>query len=190
MAKITFIGAGSLQFTRRLARDIFTFPLLKDAKICLLDINAERLKFAKESVQRIIDMGNYPATVEATMNRAEALQDADAVLCTILSGDTSVWRYDIEIPMKYGIDFNVGDTRGIAGMFRALRTIPVMLDIIKDVERYCPRAIFLNYTNPMAMLCRAMQSRSQVQISGLCHSVQGTAGMLSQWIGAPSDEIT
>jgi alpha-galactosidase len=190
MAKITFIGAGSLQFTRRLTRDIFTFPLLKNSTICLMDINAERLKFAKDSVERIIAMGNYPARVEATMDRAEALKNADAVLCTILSGDTSVWRHDIEIPKKYGIDFNVGDTRGIAGIFRALRTIPVMLDIMKDVEHYCPNTIFLNYTNPMAMLCRAMQSQSQVQITGLCHSVQGTAWMLSQWINAPSDEIS
>lgn len=194
MAKITFIGAGSLQFTRRLARDIFTFPLLKDATIVLMDIDAERLKFAKESVQRVIDIGNYPAKVEATMDRREALNDADAVVCTILAGDTNVWRYDIEIPMKYGVNFNVGDTRDVAGIFRALRTIPVMLEIIKDVEQCCPDAIFLNYTNPMAMLCRAMQRISSHpdpgRITGLCHSVQGTAHMLSQWINAPSHEIT
>jgi alpha-galactosidase len=190
VTKIAFIGAGSLGFTRALVRDILTFPLLEDATLALMDIDAERLEFAQKSVQRIVDLGTYPARVEATMDRGEALKDADAVLCTILVGDTEVWRHDIEIPMRYGVDFNVGDTRGVAGIFRALRTIPVMLDIVRDVERYCPDAIFLNYTNPMAMLCRAMQRESDVRITGLCHSVQGTAMMLAGWIGAPMEEIT
>ncbi|MBD3183391.1 alpha-galactosidase [Candidatus Poribacteria bacterium] len=190
MAKITFIGAGSLGFTRGLARDILTFPLLQDATLTLMDINAERLEFAQKAVQRIVDMGNYPAKVEATMDRAEALKDADAVMCTILAGGVDVWQYDITIPKKYGIDTNVGDTRGPSGVFRALRTIPVMLDIVKDMEKQCPDAILLNYTNPMAMLCRAMQRESFIQLTGLCHSVQGTAMMLARWIGAPYDEIT
>jgi len=190
MTKIAFIGAGSLGFTRGLTRDVLTFPLLEDATLSLMDIDAERLEFARKSVQRIVDMGGYPAKVEATMDRAEALKGADAVLCTILVGDTDVWRHDIEVPMKYGVDFNVGDTRGVAGIFRALRTIPVMFGIVKDMERYCPDAIFLNYTNPMAMLCRAMQRESPVRITGLCHSVQGTAMMLAGWIGAPYEEVT
>jgi alpha-galactosidase len=190
MTKIVFIGAGSLEFTRELARDILTFPLLKDATLSLMDIDAERLEFAQKSVQRIVDIGNYPAKVEATMDRVEALKGADAVLCTILAGGTEVWRHDIEIPKRYGVDINIGDTRGPSGIFRALRTIPVMLDIIKDVEMHCPDAIFLNYTNPMAMLCRAMQRESFVRITGLCHSVQGTAMMLADWIGAPYEEIT
>jgi alpha-galactosidase len=118
------------------------------------------------------------------------MKGADGVVCTILAGGVNVWRYDIEIPKKYGVDINVGDTRGPAGIFRALRTIPVMLDICKDIEKYCPNAIFLNYTNPMAMLCRAMQGQSKVQVTGLCHSVQGTAEMLAEWIGAPMDEVT
>jgi alpha-galactosidase len=190
MTKIAFIGAGSLEFTRDLARDILTFPLLQDATLWLMDINAERLEFARKSVQRIVDLGGYPAQVEATLDRAEALQGADAVVCTILAGGTEVWRHDIEIPMKYGVDTNIGDTRGPSGIFRALRTIPVMLDIIRDVERLCPDAIFLNYTNPMAMLCRALQRESFVSVTGLCHSVQGSAMMLARWIGAPFDEIT
>jgi alpha-galactosidase len=124
------------------------------------------------------------------MDRVEALKGADFVLCTILVGETEVWRYDIEIPKKYGVDTNVGDTRGPSGIFRALRTIPVMLSIVKDMERYCPNAIMLNYTNPMAMLCRAMQRESFIPVTGLCHSVQGTAEMLAEWIGAPMSEIT
>jgi len=190
MTKIAFIGAGSLGFTRGLVRDVLTFPLLKDATLALMDINAERLEFAQKSVQRIVDMGQYPARVEATMDRVEALKGADAVLCTILAGGTEVWRYDIEIPKKYGVDTNIGDTRGPSGIFRALRTIPVMVSIVKDMERYCPDAVLLNYTNPMAMLCRAMQRESFIRLTGLCHSVQGSAMMLAEWIGAPYEEIT
>jgi alpha-galactosidase len=190
MTKIAFIGAGSLGFTRKLARDLLTFPLLQDATLALMDIDAERLDFSQKSVQRIVEMGKYPAKVEATMDRTEALKDADVVLVTILAGGTDVWRYDIEIPKKYGVDINIGDTRGPSGIFRALRTIPVMLDIAQDMERYCPDATMLNYTNPMAMLCRAMQRETSIRLTGLCHSVQGTAMMLAHWIGAPMEEIT
>jgi alpha-galactosidase len=190
MTKVAFIGAGSIGFTRGLVRDLLTFPILQDATIALMDIDAERLEFARKSVQRIIDLGNYPARIETTMDRAEALQGADAVMVTILAGSTDVWRYDIEIPKQFGVDINVGDTRGPSGIFRALRTIPVMVDIAHDMERYCPNATMLNYTNPMAMLCRAMQHESKIRLTGLCHSVQGTAGMLAGWIGAPMDEIT
>jgi alpha-galactosidase len=190
MTKITFIGAGSLGFTRGLVRDILTFPLLKNSKLVLMDINKDRLDFAKKAVQSIIEKGKYPAQVEATLDRKKALKGADVVLCTILAGGTQVWRHDIEIPKKYGIDINIGDTRGPAGIFRALRTIPVMLDICRDMERYCPKAILLNYTNPMAMLCRAIQKKSFIQSMGLCHSVQGTARMLAKWINTPMEKIT
>ncbi|MBC7256285.1 MAG: alpha-galactosidase [Chloroflexi bacterium] len=186
---MAFIGAGSFGFTRSLVRDILTFPLLQDATLALMDIDAERLSYIQRAVDRIIAEGHYPAKVEATMNRAEALEGADAVICTILAGGVEIWRYDIEIPKKYGVDTNVGDTRGPSGIFRALRTIPVMLDICRDIERYCPNAILLNYTNPMAMLCRAMQRETKVKVTGLCHSVQGTAAMLARWIGAPIEEI-
>ncbi len=190
MPKIAFIGAGSLEFTRGLVRDILTFPLLENSTLVLMDINPERLDFARRAVQRIVDEGRSPARVVATLNRREALRDADVVLTTILAGGVQVWRHDIEIPRKYGIDTCVGDTRSISGVFRALRTIPVMLEICRDMEKLCPRAILLNYTNPMGMLCRAMQKATSIQVTGLCHSVQGTAGMLARWIGAPIEEIT
>lgn len=189
MAKIAFIGAGSIGFTRGLVRDILTFPLLEDSEIALMDIDKERLSFAKKAVDTIVERAGGKAKVTATMNRAEALKGADGVMITILAGRCNVWKYDIEIPKKFGVDVNVGDTRGISGVFRALRTIPVMLDIAKDIEKYCPKAIVLNYTNPMAMLCRAVQSQSDIQFTGLCHSVQGTAEMLAKWIKAPMDEI-
>ena len=190
MAKIAFIGAGSLGFTRGLVRDMLTFPLLQDATFALMDIDEERLDFAKRAVESIVERSGHPAKVEATIQRKSALKGADAVLCTILSGGVDVWKHDILIPNKYGVDTNVGDTRGPSGIFRALRTIPDMLAICRDVERYCPKALMLNYSNPMAMLCRAMQRETRVQVSGLCHSVQGTAHMLAGWIGAPMDEIT
>ena len=190
MPKITFIGAGSFGFTRTLVRDLLTFPLLEGSTLCLMDINADRLESSRRAVQRIVDEGNYPATVVTTLDRVEALRDADYVLVTILAGATDVWRHDIEIPKKYGVDMNVGDTRSVAGIFRALRTIPVMVDIARDMERYCPGAVMLNYTNPMAMLCRAIDRTTDIVVTGLCHSVQGTAEMLAKWIGAPMDEIT
>lgn len=190
MTRIVFIGAGSLGFTRGLVRDILTFPVLKDATLVLMDIDKERLEFARRAVESIVERGGYPAKVEATLDRKKALKGADVVLCTILAGGVQVWRHDIEIPKKYGIDINVGDTRGVAGIFRALRTIPVMLDICRDMERYCPEAILLNYTNPMAMLCRAMQKETSIKVTGLCHSVQGTAEMLAKWINTPMEEIT
>jgi len=188
--KITFIGAGSLGFTRGLVRDLLTFPALADADIWLMDIDQDRLQFADTAVRRIVQAGKYPATVHSTLDRREALDGADGVLCTILAAPVSVWRHDIEIPKKYGVDINVGDTRGPAGVFRALRTIPVMLSICRDMEEVCPDAILLNYTNPMAMLCRAMQSETKIRLTGLCHSVQGTAEMLASWIGAPMNEVT
>ena len=190
MPKITFIGAGSFGFTRTLVRDLLTFPLLEGSTLCLMDIDAKRLEWSRRAVQRIVDEGRYPATVVTTLDRAEALRDADYVLVTILAGATDVWRHDIEIPKKYGVDMNVGDTRSVAGIFRALRTIPVMVDIARDMERYCPGALMLNYTNPMAMLCRAIDRETDIVVTGLCHSVQGTAEMLARWIGAPMDEIT
>ena len=189
MTKIAFIGAGSLSFTNELVRDVLTFPLLEDSLLSLMDINQERLLWALKGVENLIAAGNRPARVEATLDRRTALQDADVVLTTILAGSTDVWRHDIEIPKKYGVDVSVGDTRGPSGIFRFLRTINPMLDIVRDMEKYCPQAVLLNYTNPMAMLCASLQRQSFIPVTGLCHSVQGTAMMLAEWIGAPFKEI-
>lgn len=188
--KFTFIGAGSLGFTRDLVRDILTFEAFKDCEIMLMDIDDTRLKYAKDGVTRIVEAGKYPAVVKATTNRLEALKDADGVLITILQGGVDVWRHDIEIPSKYGIDICVGDTRGPSGIFRFLRTAPVLLDIIRDVEKVCPKAIVLNYTNPMAMLVSYLQTQTNVNVTGLCHSVQGTAEMLAKWINADPKDIS
>jgi len=189
MTKITFIGAGSLSFTHELVRDILTFPILQDAHLVLMDIHPERLEYAKQGVEKLITAGNHPAKVTATLDRLEALCNADVVLTTILAGSTEVWRHDIEIPKKYGVDINVGDTRGPSGIFRFLRTINPMMDIVRDMEKVCPNAVLLNYTNPMAMLVSAIMKQSFITVTGLCHSVQGTAMMLAGWIGAPYEEI-
>ena len=190
MKKFAFIGGGSFTFTRNLVRDILTFPAFQDAEIALMDIDAERLGYIKQAVEKIIKAGGYPATVTATMDRVEALKGADGVLCTILAGDVDVWKYDVLIPEKYGVDVCVGDTRGPSGIFRFLRTVPVMLSICEDIEKYCPNAVFLNYTNPMAMLCRAMQEKfPNLKITGLCHSVQGTAELIARMCGVDPTEI-
>lgn len=190
MKKIAFIGAGSFGFTRTLVKDILTFPEFADAQIALMDVNAERLDYITRAVNKIIAKGNYPATVLPTMDRKTALENADGVLITILAGGPQIFRTDIEIPKKYGVDINIGDTRGPSGIFRFLRTAPQMLEIARDVEKYCPNAVVLNYTNPMAMLCRYLQSTTSINVTGLCHSVQGTAEMLAKWIDAPMEEIT
>lgn len=190
MKKITFIGAGSMVFTRNLVRDLLTFPAFSDAEIALMDINPENLEIAAAGVEKIIQAGHYPAHVLATTDRIEALKDADGVVCTIAVGSREIISKDVDIPMKYGVDFCVGDSRGVSGIFRALRTWPVLLDICRDMEKYCPKAVFLNYTNPMAILCRAMQSETALTVTGLCHSVQGTSEMLARWIGADMNDVT
>ena len=189
--KFAFIGAGSFGFTRALIRDILSFPALSDSVIYLMDVNEQRLGYIKQAVDAIIAAGKYTASAVATLDRREALKDADGVICTILAGDVDVWQHDILIPKKYGVDTNVGDTRGPSGIFRYLRTINPILDIAKDIDELCPKAIFLNYTNPMAMLCRTVQGvYPNMVTSGLCHSVQGTAEMLAKWIGAEMEDIT
>ena len=191
MKKITFIGAGSFGFTRTLVKDILSFPDFSDAHISLMDINQERLDYIEKAVNKIVKLGNYPAKVTATTDRAAALAGSDGVIITILHGEVDIWRHDIEIPKKYGVDTNVGDTRGPSGIFRYLRTAPVMLNICRDIYKYAPKAVVLNYTNPMALLCQTIQSEIPgLTITGLCHSVQGTAEMLANWIGADMNDVT
>lgn len=190
MKKFAFIGAGSLQFTSNTMRDLLTFPSFSDCEVTLMDCNPENLKNITRVCEKIREAMNCPkCKITATTDRTEALKDADGVLCTVFNGDVDIWRYDIEIPKKYGVDINVGDTRSISGIFRALRNIPLMLDICRDIEKYCPNAVFLNYTNPMPMLCNAMQKHSNVEVTGLCHSVQGTIRMLAEWLDIPKEEI-
>ena len=189
MIKFTFIGAGSVEFTRNLIRDIMTFPAFEGCELMLMDINEKRLDYARRAAERVVGEGGHKAVIRTTTDRREALKDANGVLITVLQGGVSVWRHDIEIPKKYGVDICVGDTRGPSGVFRFLRTAPVLLDIIRDVEELCPDAIVLNYTNPMAMLVSYLQSQTDVSVTGLCHSVQGTAKMLAGWLGLERKDL-
>ena len=190
MIKIAFIGAGSVGFTTALVKDLVTFPAFDTAQICLMDINGYHLQEVAKCVERIKAEMDSHITITATTSREEALTGADAVVVTVFNGDIDIWRHDIEIPMKYGVNINVGDTRSVSGIFRALRNIPLMLDICRDMERLCPNAFMLNYTNPMAMLCKAMLSHTSVDVTGLCHSVQGTSRMLAQWAGVDYEKVS
>lgn len=190
MKKICFIGAGSWLFTKDLVRDILTFPALRDTRFALMDINEERLAVSLEGVQRIIDEGGYTqASCYATTDQVDAIRDSDAVICTVLVGGTKAFRPDQEIPKKYGVDTNSGDTRGIGGIFRGMRTMPVMKSIVENIEKYAPHAYFLNHTNPMGILTKYVTSISDVKYVGLCHSVQGGADKLAAALGIPSQEL-
>lgn len=171
-------------------RDLLTFEAFRDTEFALMDTNPENLKNITRICEKIAEVMECPKVkITPTADRIEALKGADGVLCTVFNGDVDIWRHEIEIPKKYGVDINVGDTRSVSGIFRALRNIPLMLDICADIEKYCPNAVFLNYTNPMAMLCGAMQKHANVEVTGLCHSVQGTVKMLAEWLEIPQEEI-
>ena len=188
--KIVLIGAGSHVFTRNLVRDILSFPAFADATLALVDIDPKGLEFSRKVVERIIEAGGYPAKIITTTDRREVLPGADGVLSMIRSYPLEVYRSDFEICAKYGIKQNVGDTRNPAGFFLYLRTIPIMLEILRDIQELCPRAVFLNYTNPMAMLCRTMQEVApDLRITGLCHSVQQTSEKLAAIAGVPYQEL-
>lgn len=187
--KISFLGAGSVNFTTNVVKDIVTYPALDNAEICLMDIDDDHLAKITKCVERIKTELESNITITATNDRIEALKGADAVVCTVFNGDVDVWRHEIEIPKKYGVDINIGDTRSVSGIFRALRSIPLMLGICHDMEKYCPNAFMLNYTNPMAMLCKAMLTYTNVDVTGLCHSVQGTKDKLAEWVGVDKTEV-
>ncbi len=189
MAKIALIGAGSVVFTRNLLSDVLSFPALQDSTISLMDIDTGRLELARDLVQAMIDRRGLAATVEATTDRAEAIRNARYVIVTIQVGGLEAYAHDIEIPARYGVGQCVGDTLGPGGVFRGLRTMPVLLDLCREMDRLClPDALLINYSNPMAINCWAIASTGRPHV-GLCHSVQGTSRMLAGWIGVPYEEV-
>ena len=189
MPKITFIGAGSLVFTRNLCSDILLAPALQESTITLMDIDAGRLGQARAIVQAMVDKRKLNAKVVATTDRAEAVTGADYVITTFQQGGLDAYKLDIDIPRKYGVEQCVGDTLGPGGVFRSLRTIPVLLELCDDMDAYAPEALLLNYVNPMAANCWAVADGSGRPHVGLCHSVQGTSEMLAKWIDVPYDEV-
>lgn len=190
MAKIAFIGAGSVVFARRLLLDLFSFPELRDSKVALMDIDSERLEIITEWTQSLVSNKGFPAVIESTLDRRRALDGADYVIIMIQVGGLEAFELDIQIPLSFGIDQTVGDTLGPGGVFRGLRTIPVFLDICRDMEELCPNALLINYSNPMAINCWGMNEGSRIANVGLCHSVQGTAWQLSTYVGVPLEEIS
>ncbi|MGC9064385.1 MAG: alpha-glucosidase/alpha-galactosidase, partial [bacterium] len=161
MAKIIFIGAGSVVFAKRLIMDILSYPELSNSEIALMDINRERLDLIYALTKKLIEKMNCNAKVTATLDRREALDGADYVINMIQVGGLEMFDKDCEIPRRYGIDQTVGDTIGPGGVFRGLRTIPVVLDIAKDMSELCPNALFINYSNPMAINCWAMNKATK-----------------------------
>src|SRR5215211_2323905 len=190
MAKIAFIGAGSTVFARNLLQDIFTFPDLHNSTIALMDIDPGRLADTEAVAKLLAQSARANPTIEATTDLRAALDGADYAINMIQVGgyQPATW-IDFEVPKRYGLRQTIGDTLGIGGIMRALRTIPVMLDIARDMEELCPEALFINYTNPMAMLTWAMNRATPIKTVGLCHSVQGTAREIADWIEVPEDEV-
>jgi alpha-galactosidase len=190
MTKITFIGAGSTVFAKNLLGDILSFPELADSTINLMDIDPVRLKTSEIVAHKIAEFFGANPKIEATLDRRQALDGADyAISMFQVGGYKPSTVIDFDIPKKYGIRQTIADTLGIGGIMRGLRTIPVFLDICKDMEELCPDVMFLQYVNPMAMNTWAINRASNIKTVGLCHSVQGTAEALAEDIGVPFNEI-
>ena len=190
MPKITFIGAGSTVFARNLLSDIFSFPELAGSTISLFDIDQARLNTSEIVARKLAQAAGGGATIEATTDRRRALDGADYAICMIqVAGYKPGTVVDFEIPKQYGLRQTIADTLGIGGIMRGLRTIPVLLDMCRDMEELCPDVTFLQYVNPMAMNCWAISRASRIKTVGLCHSVQGTAGELARDIGVPIEQI-
>jgi alpha-galactosidase len=191
MAKIAFVGAGSAVFTRNLVGDLLGFPALRDSTtLALMDIDPERLRTAEVVAGRLVAEHGAGAKVEATLNRRAALDGADYVVTSIqVGGIRPATLVDFEVPKRFGLRQTIADTLGVGGIMRGLRTIPVLLDVCRDMEELCPDALLLQYVNPMAMLCWAVAETSPIRTVGLCHSVQHTVAELAGDLGIPAEEI-
>lgn len=189
MIKVAFIGAGSVSFTRRLLMDMLAVPELQDTEFRLMDISEENLEMARNLCTKLVADNNLPAKIVATLDRKEALCGADYVVSMVRVGGLEAFAHDIEVPLKYGVDQCVGDTLGPGGIFYAQRTIPVMMDIAADMHEVCPEALWLNYSNPMAMNTWAVRKAGGVKIIGLCHGVQHGASQIAGAFGVPYEEL-
>lgn len=187
--KITMLGAGS-GFTPRLVNDLFLTPGNRGGEIALVDIDTARLQAMQRVVKKLLAKHGVKGwKVTASPDRRTVLKGSDYIVnCIEVSGLACV-RHDNDIPARYGLDQCIGDTIGPGGLFKGLRTIPMWLDVLRDVERLCPQAIVLNYTNPMGMLCSAAALTTRLSVTGLCHSVQGTGHLLARRAGIPYPEM-
>ena len=189
MTKIAMIGAGSMVFCKTLVMDILATESLQDSEFCLMSRSWPKLERMKNFVERIIQENHAPARVSATLDRRAALEGAKYVIIMIQAGGLEAFGIDYRIPLKYGVDQCIGDTLGPGGIFRALRTIPVLVDISRDIREFCSGATVLNYANPMAACCITLGRTSQVPFIGLCHGVQTTLDLISRYVDVPKERI-
>jgi alpha-galactosidase len=189
MPRIVLVGAGSVEFTRNLLGDMLSSPALSSSEIALHDIDPERLATAERMARwTAAALGATPA-ISAHLDRREALRGADFVVNTIQVGGARATQLDFDVPARFGLRYTIADTIGVGGVFRGLRTIPVVLGIARDMEAICPEAWLLNYTNPMAILVRAVSEGTSIRVAGLCHSVFWTIDRLAGYLGIPRDEV-
>lgn len=189
MTKIAMIGAGSVVFSRNLTGDILGMPEFKDATICYMDIDKERLTVAGNLCRKVAKALGAKPTIETTMDRRKALKGADFVINMVQIGGFNSTLVDFEIPRKFGLNFTIADTTGPGGLFRALRTYPMLSGMARDMAELCPRAVLLNYSNPMSMNMQSVFRTTGIQAVGLCHSVQGTFDQLMGYIGEDPSKI-
>jgi alpha-galactosidase len=190
MARIVFLGAGSVEFTKNVLSDLLTLPGLGDSTLVLHDIDAERLATAEAMARWMVDELGLPAVVEAHTERRRAVDGADYLINEIAVGGYPATKIDFEIPARYGLRQTIADTLGIGGIFRALRTIPVMVGLGNDLAELAPDALLLNYTNPMSMIPRAVYEGTAFHnVVGICHSVRDTQARLAGLVGVPVEEI-
>jgi alpha-galactosidase len=190
MPKITFIGAGSTVFAKNLLGDILSFPELADSTISLHDIDEERLRTTVIVAHKIAERLEANPTIEATLDRRAALDSADYAINMIQVGGYKPGTViDFEVPRKVGLRQTIADTLGIGGIMRGLRTIPVLIDMSRDMEEVCPDVLHLNHVNPMAMNCWALSRATPIKTVGLCHSVQGTLMEIAMDMGVTPNEI-
>ena len=189
MQKVAVIGAGSVSFTKKLVNDLLFDEAFQDAEFRLMDIDPDRLDFAGNTMRLVNERRGANATFLPTTDRIKALDGADFVITVLQVGGDPTTQVDFEVCRQHGLKLVIGDSMGVPGISRALRTIPVMLDICRDMERVCPDAHLLNYTNPMGMLLAAMLRGSSIKSVGLCHGVFGTARKLAKLIDVPYDRI-
>ncbi|MCL5270514.1 MAG: alpha-galactosidase [bacterium] len=190
MPKIAMIGAGSLVFCKTLCMDILSTDVLRDSEICLMSRTQPKLDRMETFLRRVIDRGRLPTRIWSTTDRRAALMDADYVINMIQVGGVDAFKIDYEVPLKYGIDQCIADSLGPGGVFRGLRTGPVLEEMMRDMEELCPDALFLNYTNPMGAVCHLLgRLTDRIQYIGLCHGVQTTLDLISGYVGVPKDQI-
>ena len=188
MAKIALIGGTSVVFVRTFLNDFFQVADLAGSEIALMANTPSKLEKVEAYGKKLIEKNDLDFRLAVTTDRREALKDADYVIITI-AVKGGVASLDKEIPRKYGVNQDIGDTLGPGGVFRAARTIPVILDIARDIEELCPKALVLNYTNPMAMVCLALGRESNLTFSGMCHGIQTTTGLIAAFTGTKPEEI-